>query len=144
MRGIQIFWAALALVLFAAEALVPGAFMLWFGFAAAAMFLVVLVVPELGWLWQAVVFVVLSLISVQLYRQYFRKRERVSDQPLLNRRGEQLIGMVVPLEQAIVNGRGRVKIGDAFWTVEGTDMPLGTPVKIVSVQGMTLKALPAE
>ena len=32
------FWAIAALVLFAAEAMAPGAFMLWFGFAAVAMF----------------------------------------------------------------------------------------------------------
>ena len=32
-------WAAFALVLIAAEALAPGAFMLWLGFAAAAVFL---------------------------------------------------------------------------------------------------------
>ena len=31
-------WAAVALLLFAAEALAPGAFMLWLGFAAAAVF----------------------------------------------------------------------------------------------------------
>jgi len=38
-------WAALALLLFAAEALAPGAFMLWLGLAAAAVFLGVLLVP---------------------------------------------------------------------------------------------------
>ena len=32
-------WAAVALLLFAAEALAPGAFMLWMGLAAAAVFL---------------------------------------------------------------------------------------------------------
>ena len=38
-------WAALALLLIAAEALAPGAFMLWLGFAAIAVFVVVLFVP---------------------------------------------------------------------------------------------------
>lgn len=59
------FWAIGALVLFAAEAMVPGAFMLWFGFAAVAMAVVVLVAPGLGWLAQAVLFSVLALISVR-------------------------------------------------------------------------------
>ena len=59
------FWAIGALVLFAAEAMAPGAFMLWFGFAAVAMALVVLVAPGLGWLAQAVLFSVLALISVR-------------------------------------------------------------------------------
>ena len=38
-------WATVALLLFAAEALAPGAFMLWMGFAAVAVFLAVLAVP---------------------------------------------------------------------------------------------------
>jgi membrane protein implicated in regulation of membrane protease activity len=37
--------AAAALLLFAAEAMAPGAFMLWFGFAAAGMAMVVLLLP---------------------------------------------------------------------------------------------------
>ena len=38
-------WGVAALLLFAAEALAPGAFMLWLGFAAAVVFLGVLLVP---------------------------------------------------------------------------------------------------
>ena len=62
-----------------------------------------------------------------------------SDKPLLNQRANQLIGHVAALDQAIVNGRGRVQIGDAFWDVEGPDLPVSTPVRVVAVNGMTLK-----
>ena len=117
----------------------PGAFMLWFGFAAVAMALVVLVAPGLGWLAQAVLFSVLALISVAVYRRWFRGRGRQSDKPLLNRRAEQLVGSVAVLDQAIEGGRGRVKIDDAFWTVEGPDLPVGMRVRVVAVNGMTLK-----
>ena len=41
MRWEVVAWAALAVVLFAAEALAPGAFMLWMGVAAAVVFLTV-------------------------------------------------------------------------------------------------------
>ena len=132
-------WAAIALLLFAAEAMAPGAFMLWLGFAAVAMALVVLVAPGLGWLAQAVLFSVLALISVAVYRRWFRGRGRQSDKPLLNRRAEQLVGSVAVLDQAIEGGRGRVKIDDAFWTVEGPDLPVGMRVRVVAVNGMTLK-----
>ena len=133
------FWAIGALVLFAAEAMAPGAFMLWFGFAAVAMALVVLVAPGLGWLAQAVLFSVLALISVAVYRRWFRGKGRQSDKQLLNRRAEQLVGSVAVLDQAIEGGRGRVKIDDAFWTVEGPDLPVGMRVRVVAVNGMTLK-----
>lgn len=132
-------WGALALVLFAAEAMAPGAFMLWFGFAAAAMAVVVLAMPGLGWLAQAVLFSLFSLVSVGVYLKWFRGKGRDSDKPLLNQRANTLVGQVVTLEQAIERGRGRVQIADAFWTVEGPDLPAGTAVRIVATDGMTLK-----
>ncbi len=134
------FWAVVALLLFAAEALLPGAFLLWFGFAAAALALVLLAVPGIAPVWQVVVFAVFSLISVGVYLRWFRKRERASDAPLLNRRAEQLVGSIATLDVAISGGRGgRVKIGDAFWSVEGADLPVGSSVRVVAVDGMNLK-----
>lgn len=131
-------WGALALLLMAAETLAPGAFLLWMGFAAAAVFLVVLLAPGLSLLTQVVLFVVLSFLSVLIYQKFFRKRARQSDQPLLNRRAQQHVGRVVSLEQGIVAGRGRVKIGDAFWVVEGPELAAGTPVRIVGTDGVNL------
>ena len=132
-------WGVAALLLFAAEALAPGAFMLWLGFAAAVVFLGVLLVPGTTLLMQAIAFVVLSVISIQVYRTWFRGTQRASDQPLLNRRVAQLVGRVVPLERGIVNGRGRVQIADALWDVVGPELPAGTPVRIVGAEGMTLQ-----
>lgn len=136
-------WAAFALLLFAAEALAPGAFMLWLGLAAAAVFALVLVFPGLSVLAQVVLFVLLGFASIQVYRTWFRSRERPSDQPLLNRRAEQLVGRVVALESGIVQGRGRVQIADAFWEVAGPDLATGAMVRVVATDGMTLRVEPA-
>ncbi|MBB5883459.1 NfeD family protein [Xanthomonas sp. LMG 8992] len=138
MRIEVVAWGALTLLLFAAESLAPGAFMLWMGFAAAAVFLAVLVFPDTSLLLQVGAFVVLSFVSIQVYRTWFRNRGRTSDQPLLNRRAEQLIGRVVTLDQPIHGGRGRAKVDDAFWVVGGPDLPAGSAVRIVGVDGMTL------
>lgn len=133
-------WAAFALLLFAAEAMAPGAFMLWLGFAAAAVFLLVLLVPlEIPLLAQVAAFVALGFVSIQVYRRWFRKRERPSDQPALNRRTAALVGRVVPLERAIVDGRGRVQIADAYWDVAGPDLPAGALVRVVGGDAMTLQ-----
>ncbi|MDI1251835.1 NfeD family protein [Thermomonas sp.] len=134
-------WAAIALLLFAAEALAPGAFMLWLGFAAAAVFLAVWIIPvEIPLIVQATAFVVLSFASIQVYRTWFRGRENDnSDQPALNRRTAALVGRVVPLERAIVDGRGRVQIADAYWDVSGPDLPAGTPVRISGGDAMSLQ-----
>ncbi|KPL47439.1 membrane protein [Xanthomonas axonopodis] len=136
-------WAVLALLLIAAETLVPGAFLLWMGIAAAAVCLLVLVLPDVALLWQIVAFVLLGFVAVQVYRTWFRGKGRQSDRSLLNRRAEQLIGRRVLLDQAIHDGRGRAKVDDAFWVVAGPDLLAGTPVRIVGVDGMTLLVQPA-
>ena len=139
MRWDVVGWAAVALLLFAAEALAPGAFMLWMGFAAVLVFVGVLVVPGTSMLAQIAAFVLLSFVSIQVYRRWFRKGEPQSDRPHLNQRANSLVGHVTVLEQAIVNGHGRVQIADAFWEVRGPDLAAGTPVRVVAVDGMTLK-----
>ena len=139
MRVDVVGWAALALLLIAAETLAPGAFMLWMGFAAVAVFVAVLLVPGIPVLAQAAAFVVLSFVTIQVYRKWFRKAARQSDQPLLNRRAAQAMGRVAELDQAIDRGRGRIRLDDAFWTVEGPDLPAGTPVRVIAVDGMVLK-----
>ncbi|HLM53082.1 MAG TPA: NfeD family protein [Pseudoxanthomonas sp.] len=131
-------WAAVALLLMGAEALLPGAFMLWMGFAAAAVFLVVLVIPGLPLLAQILFFVLFSVVSVLVYRRWFYQQSEQSDRPLLNRRAEQLIGRVARLDQPIVSGRGRVQLDDAYWVVGGPDLPAGTQVRIAGADGMTL------
>lgn len=137
-------WAVVALLLFAAEALAPGAFMLWLGFAAVVVFVAVLLVPGIPLLAQVAAFIVLSFVSIQLYRKWFRGKERQSDQPALNRRTAALVGRVVRLERAIVDGRGRVQIADAFWDVSGPELPAGASVRIVGADAMTLQVEAAE
>lgn len=139
MRWEVVGWGALALVLFAAEALAPGAFMLWIGIGAAAVFVLVAVFADIPLLWQVVAFVLLSVVSIQWYRRWGRAHARQSDKPLLNRRAEQLIGRVVVVDQDIVAGKGRAKIDDAFWVVAGPDLPAGSQVRVVAVDGMTLQ-----
>jgi membrane protein implicated in regulation of membrane protease activity len=132
-------WAAVALLLFAAEAMAPGAFMLWLGLAAAVVFVAVWIVPGIPLLAQVAAFVVLSFVSIQVYRRWFRGREPQSDKPALNRRAAALVGRVVPLQAAIVNERGRVQIADAYWDVSGPELPAGAPVRIVGADGMLLQ-----
>jgi membrane protein implicated in regulation of membrane protease activity len=137
-----VMWAASALALLALETMLPGAFMLWLGLAAAAVFVVVLLF-DLSLLAQVTLFVVLSFVALPVYWRWFRLTARASDQPALNRRAEALVGRVVPLDRAIVAGQGRVQIADAYWDVTGPDLPAGTMVRIVAARGMALLVQPA-
>ena len=144
MNGAGLFWAALALVLIGLETMAPGILLLWLGFAAAGVFVLLVLGLKLSILTQTLAFVALSFISVGIYFRYFRKSGESSDQPLLNLKQEQMIGKQLHLETAIVHGEGRVKIGDAFWQVQGPDLPQGALVRVVSVDSAVLRVLPAE
>jgi membrane protein implicated in regulation of membrane protease activity len=133
-------WWLLALVLIGAELMMPGFFMLWIGIAAAVLGLILIFLPELSFLTQAVLFTALALTSCFVYWRFVRHaaNER-SDQPNLNRRAEQYIGRRFLLDTAIVNGHGKARVGDSLWLVEGPELPAGTPIEVVAVDGSTLK-----
>ncbi len=61
-----------------------------------------------------------------------------TDQPDLNRRPEQLVGRVLVVEEAIEGGRGKVRVGDTLWTVEGRDLPAGAQVRVRAARGTVL------
>jgi len=134
-------WWILALLLIAGEVLLPGYFMLWIGLAAAAMGVVLWTAPTLGLLTQAVLFALLAFAFCVGYARWLRPRlERSSPgDERLNRRGEQMIGQRYVLVEPIVNGRGKALVGDGQWLVSGPDLPLGSTVEVVAVEGTTLQ-----
>ena len=133
-------WWLLALLLIAMEMIAPGYFMLWIGIAAGVMGLVTLVAPNLSVIVQAVLFGALSIAACLAYWKFIRPfAEQRNDQPLLNRRGQRMVGRRVVVIEPIVNGRGKVKVGDGQWLAEGPDLPAGSEVEVVAVDGTTLR-----
>ena len=61
-----------------------------------------------------------------------------SDQPNLNRPAAQLVGRVVVVAEAIEGGRGKVRVGDTLWPVEGPDTPAGIEVRVRAAKGTVL------
>jgi inner membrane protein len=134
-------WVVLGLILMIFEVAAPGIFLLWFGVAALIVGAVAILFGEalgLGWQIQVILFLVLSVIAVFIGRRLIGATDVVSDEPLLNMRGEQLIGQVVTLEEATVNGRGRARVGDSLWRVTGPDLAAGTRVRITGIDHGTL------
>mgnify|MGYP003754350887 CR=1 FL=1 len=134
-------WWAAAFVLIAAEMIAPGFFLLWIGLAAAAMGFITWLAPDIGALPQAVIFAVLALASCVVYWRWFRHAgDRVDpDNANLNRRGAQHVGKRYVLDTPIQNGRGKARVGDSYWIVEGPDLPAGTEVEVVAVDGASLR-----
>ena len=93
------------------------------------------------WVWvlQVLAFLLLSLVSAFVGKKIMSGRGNDSDQPLLNKRGDQLIGRTATLTEPIANGRGRVKIGDTMWRVSGPDLPPGTTVRVKAATDLDLE-----
>lgn len=136
-------WLIASFVLGIAEVLMPGAIFIWFAAAAVAVAVLALVAPELGWQIQVIVFALLAFGAIALWRRYRGRRPEASDQPTLNQRGAQYIGQVCEVVDPIVDGVGRIRLGDTIWTVHGPDARAGARVRVVAVEGAVLKVMPA-
>ena len=136
-------WWALAGVLLILELFAPGVIFIFLAVGAAAAGLALLAVPALALEWQLLIFAVISGIAFAFGRPIGRAIS--TPKPgLLNERGSALIGSVLRLEEPIVNGQGRVRIGDTTWAVTGPDMAAGFPVRVASVEGSALRVEPAK
>jgi membrane protein implicated in regulation of membrane protease activity len=130
-------WLIVGVALMAVETFAPGVFMLWLGLAAL---IVGLLTFGIAWSWQTqiIVFAVLSIAMVPLWRHFARRNARPTDKPFLNRRTEGLIGRVFTLEKPIIDGVGTVRIDDTIWRVAGPDAPSGSRVKVTQADGASL------
>ncbi|MDJ0943765.1 MAG: NfeD family protein [Kiloniellales bacterium] len=135
------FWhwwiAGVALVII--EVFAPGAIFMWMGISAGIVGAMLLAVPDISWQVQFLVFAVLSVGSIAGWRVYHKRNPTESDQPSLNRRGEQYVGRVFTLQDGITNGTGVVRVDDSRWKIEGEDLPAGTKVRVTGVEGTVLK-----
>jgi membrane protein implicated in regulation of membrane protease activity len=131
-------WWIVAAVLAAAETFIPGALAIWFAAAALVLGAVLLAIP-IRWELQLVLFGVLSVIATLLWWRFGRSTRDESTQPMLNQRGQQYIGHIYPLAEAIQDGTGKVQVGDTVWLANGRDAPVGTRVKVIGVRGAVLQ-----
>ena len=134
------FWFIIAGLLLIGELLSPGVFLMWLA-AAAAITGVADLVFAMGWAGEGITFGLTSLLTVfATWKQVTSNWSAKSDQPHLNQRLNGFVGRTIVLDQAIINGSGKVRIEDALWDVDGEDAPAGTKVKLTGVKGLRLVA----
>lgn len=138
------YWWALAAVLLVFEMTLPGVVFLFLAIGAAASGVVLLVVPETSIEWQLTVFAVFAAASALALRPIFRRLQQSrTGEAALNARGKSMVGRTIVLDQPILGGRGRVKLGDGSWSVTGPDMAAGSRVRVAAVDGTELRVEPA-
>jgi len=132
-------WWIFGGVMLLIEVMAPTFYFLWLAVAAAAVGFVMLLVPDLGWQYQIMIFSGLSVVSIALFRRYQTSNPETTDQPALNRRGEQYIGRTFNLQEPITNRVGMLRVDDTTWRISGDDLPAGTRVVVVGVDGVILR-----
>ena len=131
-------WLIAGALLAILEIFLPGIFMIWIAIAAAATGIVVLLLPDLGFPAQAIIFAILAFAAVFTGRIYYARNPVPTSDDKLNERASRLIGQVVTVETAIENGKGRVNVGDGVWNARGPDLPAGASAVIVAADGTLL------
>jgi membrane protein implicated in regulation of membrane protease activity len=127
-------WLIAAGLLAITELAVPGVFLVWLAGAALLTGLVTLI-TGIALPAQLVLFAVAAIAMVVIGRQAYGRMELRSTDPLLNDRGARLIGQTVTVIEPIVDGEGRVRIGDGAWPARGADAAAGARVRITGTQG---------
>ncbi|MGI9275808.1 MAG: NfeD family protein [Endozoicomonas sp.] len=132
-------WIVLAFLLLGLEALGTGGFLLGSAAAGFLLGLLLWLMPDLGWPWQFAVFGIASLTFTLAYWKFFRRANEHNDHPELNNRAQQLVGRILVLEEDLVNGQGRIQVGDTFWKVRANgSIEKGATVQVVGADAMTL------
>lgn len=132
------YWWVAATALVVLEILVPGTFFLWMGVSAAVVGVIVWVMPTMEWEWQFLLFGILSVISIALWRLYQRRHPTVTEDPNVNKRTQRYIGRTFTLAEPIVDGVGKIHVDDSQWRVSGPDCDAGGKVKVISAESTTL------
>lgn len=121
---------------------------LFFFFMCAGAFLVGLLTGMLGLSnsAQLLCFAIASVAAVTAWMKFRPnpkdKIEQRAGAEGLNNRIAGFIGRDAVLEQPIVNGHGRIRLDDSYWSVVGVDAPAGCRVRVVAAEGMILRVEP--
>ena len=131
-------WIVAAGVLALGELHVPGSYLIWVAAGAAltgtadAAFGLSLE-GQLGTLT-----VTSGLSCIAGYFVYRQLHRRHHGEVPLNDRGLAMVGERGTVCEALVNGQGKVRLGDGVWLAVGPDLAEGTPVVVSAVHGTRL------
>ena len=133
-------WMTFGLILMILELFIPGTFIVWFGFGAVLTGLVNGLYP-LSIAGQLGFFALFSAISVFfgffVYKKLFgaNKQKGTQDQVGAHR----YIGQSFKVVEPIVEGTGKVAVGDTVWLAKSNkDIAKGKMVKVVDAKGTVL------
>ncbi|MFV0626246.1 MAG: NfeD family protein [Alphaproteobacteria bacterium] len=131
-------WISFGLFMIFSELVTPGFYFLWIGLAAVLSGVVSYIFPELDFVVIGSIFAISSVVFCYLGKISLYKKVSNEASSSLNNRAAQNIGLTVVVFEEIVNGAGKVKVGDSVWPAKSKeDKKVGDAVKIVDVDGIS-------
>lgn len=111
-------WLLVGLGLSLLELVIPGTYLIWFGFAAFAMSIltfvsVLSITAQLFWF--ALFSAIFAVIGLYSYRYIFKRTQAPKEYQNLNDSAKQMVGRKVTLSEDVEDNQTKVKIGDSFW-----------------------------
>lgn len=135
-------WLSLGIALLIIE-MISGTLIFFFISVGAFLVAVLTWGLDLGGIAQGLTFALTTVAAVAAWRKFRPnpgdKLEQLAGASGLNSRLAGFVGREAVLEEALRNGRGRIRMDDSYWNVVGEDLPAGSRVRIVAVEGMILR-----
>ena len=134
-----IFWLILGVLFLIAEIFTPSFFIMWFGIGSFAAMLVAFLF-ENSVLYQAIVFIVVSLIFVLFTRKMAQK---MSGKPSRLISQDEMIGKDGVVSETITadGGKGLVRINKDIWrarSLKDQEILAGAKIKVIELKGVTI------
>lgn len=131
-------WLLVGLLLSLLELVVPGVYLIWFGFASFAMSLLVLTVTldiTAQLFWFALFSAVFAIVGLFAYRYIFKRTQTPKEYQNLNDSAKQMVGRKVTVTEDSEDNQTKVKIGDTFWLAY-SEKPFkkGDTAKVIGVK----------
>lgn len=131
------YWMVAGLLMIFLELITPGFYFLWIGISAVITGGVNYIFPGLDFIYLGTIFAVFSIVLCYFGKVSLYKKINDTSDSTLNRRGAQYIGTTTQVVEDIVNGSGKIKVGDSVWKAKSSrDVKAGKTVKIVELDGI--------
>ncbi|SNS00827.1 hypothetical protein SAMN05192560_2200 [Methylobacillus rhizosphaerae] len=136
-------WGILGLILIALEMLSGTFYILWFGIAALGLSLLTYLSPTLGIAWQLLIYAVLSLGLLAIWKRFYQRKS--DDSSIGQSRGEEIgrVGTIVETVTQRQNGRitfAQGVLGSREWiAIADETIEAGNDAAIVAVEGNRLR-----
>lgn len=130
------YWLISGMVFIVLEVCVAGYFFLWLGISCIATGGIAYFF-SLPLIMLALFSNVIAIITILMTKK-FRRNHDTKTTVGINESQEKIIGMLLVLQSPIECNIGSIKINDTLWKIQGPDLPTGSKIQVIEIQGNML------